>query len=85
MSVFLAFYLEVIPLEADLIYGPLRNDIFRIIILKVSFLILIFFPIMIYIMRNGLSALKSVWGRVTVVAIIVVFNLAFLCLYFLKR
>jgi hypothetical protein len=77
MSVFFAVFLEVLGVEAGLIYGRLSGESFFLILaVKVIFLTLICLPLVIYVVQNGLSALKSVWGRVTVVAIIVVINLA---------
>jgi hypothetical protein len=78
-SVILAVFLEVIPVEADIIYGPLFNDVFRMLVVKVFCLVMIFLPLVIYVMRNGLGALKIVWGRVIVVAVIVLINLAIFC------
>jgi hypothetical protein len=75
-SVILAVFIEILGIEADLIYGRFYDDIFKIFIVKMLCLLLILFPLVIYVKRNGLSALKVVWGRVTIVAVIVMINLA---------
>jgi len=56
----------------------MRDQNFPVYLLAVKVLILvaILFPLMVFVARNGLSALKQVWGRVTVVAVIIVINLA---------
>ena len=85
MSVFLAFFLEVIPLEADILFQCyIYKDFPHFLALKLFFLTLIFLPLLIYVKRNGLYALKYVQGRVTIVAMIVVFNMVLQCIYWVQ-
>ena len=75
--VVLAVYIELLPFEADLMYGsPLSESVLLALAAKVTCLTLILLPLVIYVLLNGVSALKYVRGRVTVVAVIVAIKLA---------
>ena len=76
-SVFLAVFLEVIPVEGDAVYAMLNaGQIVRAIVFKILCLMLIFMPLIVYVSRNGLGALKIVRGRVVIVCLITLVNLA---------
>ena len=76
LSVLLAVLLEVLSVEGSLVYGPCSHSIPLVVIVKMTCITLIFLPLGTYVRQNGLSALKYVRGRVTVVVAIVVINLA---------
>jgi hypothetical protein len=78
LSVFIAYCLEGTLLETDILYN-FKGDILRILLLKVFFLTLIFVPLGLFVNRNGLTALKYVLGRVTIIAIIVLITLIIEC------
>ena len=64
-------------MEAGLIYGPLWDrGVFLIIVAKVICLTVVFLPLVIYVGLNGLRALKRVWGRATIAAVIAMIALA---------
>ncbi len=70
-SVFLAVFLEVIPVEADAIHPLItQGRIVCAIIFKMLFLTLIFMPLIVYVSRNGMGALKIVRGRVAIICLI---------------
>ena len=76
-STFFAFCLEVIPVEMNAISVLLSNGAFFLALtVKVVCLAVILLPLTIYIRRNGLGALKRIWGRVTVIAVVVAISLA---------
>ena len=75
-SVLLAFCLEVLPVEWETLSILCSESFFLASIVKVMCLALIFLPLLIFCVRNGLNALNHVWGRVAVVAAIVAINLA---------
>jgi hypothetical protein len=82
MSVFLAVFLEVIPVEADVVSVLVYSgSLFRALLAKLLFLILILFPLVICVRLNGLRGLTSkiTRGRVILVVAIVVIHLAFDC------
>ena len=76
-SVLFAVCLEVVPIEADALSVLCSiGAVGLALVMKAAFLTLIFLPLVIYVALNGLSALKCVWGRVTIVVVIVTINLA---------
>ena len=52
------------------------GQIVRAIVFKILCLMLIFMPLIVYVSRNGLGALKIVRGRVVIVCLITLVNLA---------
>jgi len=76
ISLFLAVLLEVIPLEADAVHAMVtRGHIAHAIVFKMLCLTLIFWPLFVYVYRNGFGALKIVWGRVTIICLIALVHL----------
>jgi hypothetical protein len=75
-SVILAVCLEVFPTEADLICSTYATNIVGGLVVKTTCLTLILSPLLAFTIRNGLGALRHVWGRVAVIIIIVSVNLA---------
>ncbi|MCD4728658.1 MAG: hypothetical protein K8R46_13415 [Pirellulales bacterium] len=76
-SVFLAVFLEVLPLEADAVHALITGGyIVRAIVFKMLCLTLIFMPLIVYVSHNGLCALKIVGGRVAIVCFITLVHLA---------
>ncbi len=74
-SLLLAVALEVFPVEDDLICGPYLTDVPGSLAVKVTCLALILSPLVIFFIRDGLGALRSVWGRVTAIVTIVAVSL----------
>jgi len=78
ISVVLALLMETpCGIEAGLIYGTLwGRSIYLVVLAKVICLTIIFLPLVIYVSRYGLGAMKCVWGRVTTVLIVTAICLA---------
>jgi hypothetical protein len=76
MSLLLAVFLEVIPLETNII-GVLSSlgDVSRVLAVKAVCLTAILLPLLIYVLLNGLKGLKRVRGRAAVIGVIVVIHL----------
>jgi hypothetical protein len=76
LSVFLAVWFEVLLMEPDVVYELIAyGHVALALATKAVCLTLILSPLMIYVRRDGLRALKCVWGRVTLVVVIVVARL----------
>src|SRR4030042_1607099 len=77
VSVLFAICLEVMPVEADVLGVLLSTgNVLLLLAVKVTSLTLILLPLAIYVLLNGVAALRCVKGRVTIVAVIVTINLA---------
>ena len=79
LSVLFAVFLEVTPVERNVV-GILLSlhsvPLTLILVVRAACLTLILLPLAIYTAINGFRALKHVWGRVTLVGVIVAVNLA---------
>jgi hypothetical protein len=76
VSSLLAVFLEVVPIEIDIIGVLLSYRALALVVaVKAICLTAILLPLVIYVLRNGLSALRRVRGRVAVIGFIVVINL----------
>ena len=75
-SVFFAVFFEVVPVEADAVFVSFVNGRFLFaLVVKVTCLTLIFFPLAVYVVRNGLTALSHVRRSVAAVTIVVAVRL----------
>ncbi len=92
-SVGIAVFLEVIGLEGGIhVYLshslPMPYNILLMLAVKAMCLVLIFAPLVVYVHRHGLRALKFVKARVALVALIVVLHFGgvlFMLLGLLRR
>jgi hypothetical protein len=76
MSLLLAVFLEVLPLEMDIICVlSSLGDVSRVVAVKAVCLTAIVRPLLIYVLLNGLKGLKRVRGRTAVIGVIVVIHL----------
>jgi len=77
-SVVLALLMEApCGIEAGLIYGMLwGRSIYLVLLAKVTCLTIIILPLVIYVTRYGLGAMKCVRGRVATVLIVTAICLA---------
>jgi hypothetical protein len=82
-SLILAFFFEVLPFEADILYNFYGNYS-HFLVLKAFFLMLILLPLILFIKRNGLSTLKCVRVRVCIIAFIIFINLILQCIYLIQ-
>ena len=75
LSFLFAFFL-VIPIEISAMntFWSMRA-ILPALLVKGTCLTLILLPLVIYVVLNGLAALKHVWGRVTFIAVLVLIDL----------
>jgi len=82
ISVFLAVFLEVIPLEADALNALIWSGSFlQVLLLKAAFVALILMPLAGFVRLNGWRGLtsKTVRGRIILIAVIVLISLALYC------
>jgi len=76
VSLLLAIWLEVIPFEINIISALLSLGAVSVVLaVKAVCLTAILLPLLIYVLGNGLSALKHVKGRAAVIGVIVVIHL----------
>jgi len=78
LSFYAALLLEVVPLEADVLfaYALHPKDLVSFAVIKLLFLSVILGPLALFVCLNGLTGLKSYPGRTITIGIVVGLNLA---------
>ena len=77
-STLFAVSLELIPVELGItLHLAEMGDVLLVLVVKLTCLTLILLQLVIYVVMNGVSALKYVKGRVAAIAVIVAISLAY--------
>ena len=76
LSIALAVFCEVLPVDRDIMYGPVAGrGIAVAILVKILFLSVIFLPALLFAWLNGVSSLRPHRGAFIFVTILIAINL----------